>query len=99
MTAGIKPLDHFITHEIGALNHHSTADVCPACASDMKAERKGRQYYSKARLPVMRKERYARDYVVRCCPRCGRCYYLDQKHGRLIELAFGYEDFFGGDER
>lgn len=42
----------------------------------------------------MERFQHAKDYVVRCCPRCGRCYYLDSKHGRLIELAFGYGDFF-----
>ena len=96
MSAGIKPLTAWITPEKGSLKHHSAADICPSCIAEVEAEKRGRQYYSKARLPVMRKERYTRDYVIRCCPRCGRCYYFDQKHGRLIELAFKYEAFFGG---
>ena len=103
MSAGTITLDHFTTLKTGALKHHSqpvstSADLCPECLSRTQAQRQRGQYFSKPTLPLMRKLRLCRDYVVRCCPGCGRCYYFDQKHGRLIELAFRYNDIFGRDE-
>jgi hypothetical protein len=98
VSAGIKPLTAWITPEIGSLKPGKTPDICPACASKIKAPRKGTQYYNRAELPVLRKERYARNYVVRCCQHCGKCFYYDNQNKRFIELAFEYKDFFGGEQ-
>ena len=97
MSTGIKPLTAWITPEIEALKPGRTPDICPVCAPP-KPTKIGTQYYTRAELPILRKERYGKDYVVRCCPRCGKCFYYDSGNKRLIELAFGYEDFLGGDK-
>jgi hypothetical protein len=94
---GITTLDHYVSHEIGALKPGRTPEICPACAPP-KAAKRGTQYYDRLELPLLAKERYGKDYVVRCCPRCGRCFYYDSSNKRFIELSFGYEDFFGGGE-
>jgi len=77
-------------------------DVCPVCVAEARAEhrvtRRGTRTYSRAALPLLRAERYARDYVVRCCLRCGRCFWYDSGNKRHVELCFSYQEFFGGDE-
>jgi|Deesub1362A_J573_1020465.scaffolds.fasta_scaffold01370_11 hypothetical protein len=93
MSAGIKPLTTWITREITAVKPGRTPDICPACAPP-KAARRGPQYYDRLELPILRKERYGKDYVVRCCPRCGRCFYYDNQNKRFIELSFSFECFF-----
>ena len=103
MSASTMTLDQFTTPLKTPSKHHSqpvstSADLCPECTSRVQVERRRGQYFQKPALPLMRKVRLCRDYVVRCCPGCGRCFYFDQKHGRLIELAFRYKDIFGRDD-
>ena len=38
--------------------------------------------------------RYARDYNVYGCKRCGSCYYWDHDNKRFIPLAIEYHDLF-----
>ncbi len=89
----IKTLDNFISFEIGALKPGRTPDICPACAHEIKVIKIGAQYYNRAQLPLLQKVRYAKDYVVRGCSRCGRVFYYDNGNKRLIELSFKFEDF------
>ncbi len=96
MSTSIKPLTAWMTPEIGVLKSGRTPDICPVCAPKAKAPRKGTQYYNRVELPVLQKERLAKDYVVRCCQHCGKCFYYDNQNKRFIELAFRYEDLFGG---
>jgi len=98
---GITTLDSFTTSKITAVIPGKKARLltCPACAEHTKAEKQG-QYFSRASLPLMEELRYARDYIIRGCRRCGRTYYYDSSNKRFIELSFSFRDFdFGGDER
>ncbi len=92
---GITTLDRYISHEIGALKPGiaTRLAVCPACVPNLRVARKA-HYYNRAELPLLAKERYGKDYVVRCCPRCGRCFYYDRGNKLFVELAFRYGDFF-----
>ncbi len=104
MSAGITPLDCWLTPKTGASKPGissataATPDICPVCAPKSIVKRGRTRSYSRVVLPVLRKARLARDYVVRCCSRCGRCYFYDNQNKRLIELTLMYEDIFGRDE-
>ncbi len=104
MSAGTITLDHFTTPKTGASKPGigsataATPDICPACAPESSVVRGRTRSYTRVMLPVLRKARLARDYVVRCCPKCRRCYFYDNQNKRLIELTFSYEDVFGGSE-
>ncbi len=104
MRAGIMTLDHFTAPKAGASKPGissataATPDICPACAPESIVRKSRTRSYSRVVLPVLRKARLARDYVVRCCPKCRRCYYYDNQNKRLIELTFSYNDIFGRDE-
>jgi|Deesub1362A_J573_1020465.scaffolds.fasta_scaffold02497_9 transposase-like protein len=82
MNEGITTLDRYISRESGKL------------FSTFRAQRRG--------LPCpecgapMKREHYAQGMAVYGCPTCNRCF---MRHGKgWVELAFGYEDFFGGEE-
>jgi len=92
----VKPLTSWITSKTKDLKPGRTPDICPACVPKIKLSR-GTKYYSRAELSPLRKDRYAKDYVVRCCPQCSKCFYYDNQNKRFIELAFRYKDFFGDD--
>jgi len=96
-------LDTFATRREAPLKVNTfSPDVCPLCVQQPPPARARTPAYTRASLPVLDKLRYAKDYVIRGCKRCGRTFWYDKAHKRLIELVMRYGDIFddkeGGEE-